>query len=169
MRFNRPFHEFLAANTGTGGSQPEVSQSPEQLCADLQAFVERVASPELRRLAQERLAAVLAPTHTTEAGTYVLDDNFLPVIELRQWLTREPDDVAIELAEADIFEQLKDQSQKLHAQGAEAHPQWVPPHRQLYQRYLALRKQYGILLEHDMTGEKIISFLKTEGWLDRKE
>jgi|GEM_PF-1743961 len=136
----------------------------EQLCAALQEFVARVTSPELRRVMQRHLDDALNGMTRSAAGEIVVNDAFFPIIELKGWLKREPDEVAIELAETAIFQQLKEQSAELRAHGADTNPQWTPPAQQLYRQYLTLRKQYGLPGEHDTKGLKLGQFLKEEGW-----
>lgn len=138
----------------------------EQLCTALQEFVLRVTNPDLRRLAQRHLDAAMADIHRSTAGEIVVDDAFFPVLDLRDWLKREPDEVAIELAEAAIFEQLKEQSEVLRAHGADTKPQWTPPKQKLYRSYLTLLKQYGLPVEHDSMNTKINQFLRAEGWIE---
>lgn len=136
----------------------------EQLCAALQEFVARVTSPELRRVMQRHLEAALADINRSAAGEIIVDDSFFPILDLKGWLKREPDEVAVELAETAIFQQLKEQSEALRAHGADTGPQWTPPAQQLYRQYLTLRKQYGLPVEHDAKGIKLAQFLKEEGW-----
>ncbi len=151
--------------------QPEASETrppmnAEQLCAALQEFVSRVTSPDLRRVMQRHLDDALAGVTRSATGEIVMDDSFFPIIDLNGWLKREPNEVAVELVEAAIFQQLKEQSTELRAHGADTNPQWTPPAQQLYRQYLTLRKQYKLPAEHDSKGVKLSQFLKDEGWTE---